>query len=98
MSTYSVYMIRMNSGNLYTGITTDVDRRFEEHQNSPKGARALKGKGPLALVFQKEIGDRSLASKVEYALKHLSKIQKEDMILGDETILNTLLEKLTPTT
>ena len=70
----------MKNGNLYTGITTDVQRRFEEHQHSPKGAKALKGKGPLTLVFQKEIGTRSEASKAEWAVKHLSKDKKESLI------------------
>ena len=74
-------MVRMKNGNLYTGITTDVARRFDEHQHSPKGARALKGKGPLTLVFQKEVGNRSMASKIEYAVKKLPKVKKEAMIV-----------------
>ena len=83
-------MVRMKNGNLYTGITTDVQRRFEEHCTSPKGARALKGKGPLELVFQVEVGDRSLASKMEWKVKHLSKEKKEKMIMNP-TLFRELL-------
>lgn len=94
MSTiYHVYMVRMANGNLYTGISTDVQRRFAEHQHSPKGARALKGKGPLTLVFEKEIGEKGLALRVEYALKKLNKIQKEALILGSDEIINMILDR-----
>ena len=69
-------MIRCCNGNLYTGITTDVGRRFHEHQSTAKGSKYLKGKGPLELVLQKKIGSRSLALKVERKVKKFSKIEK----------------------
>ena len=72
-------MVRTKAGHLYTGISNDVERRFKQHQ-SGTGAKALKGKGPLELVFQCQAGDRSLASKLEYRLKQLTKAQKEALV------------------
>lgn len=76
-----VYIIRCAKGQLYTGITTDVARRFAEHSDgAPKGAKFLRGKGPLALVYQEPQADRSSASKREAAIKKLNKTQKLALI------------------
>ena len=73
-------MVRTNHGHLYTGITQDVERRFLEHnEGGKKAAKYLRGKGPLKLVFQQEIGSRSSALKAECALKKLPKQQKESL-------------------
>ena len=73
-----LYMVRTNQGHLYTGITQDVARRFLEHQEGgKKAAKYLRGKGPLKLVFQQEIGNRSSALKAEISLKKLPKMEKE---------------------
>ncbi len=81
MSSWSLYIIRCKNNHLYTGISTDVERRFQEHQsNSPSGAKYLRGKGPLRLVFQTEVGNRSQASIAEAEVKKLSKIEKEALI------------------
>lgn len=73
-------LTRLNT--LYCGISNDVDRRFQEHcAGAPKGAKALRGKGPLQLRFQQEIGDRSLASQVEARVKKLSRSQKDLLIV-----------------
>jgi len=74
-----LYLIRCKGGALYTGITTDVDRRFAEHQ-AGKGAKYLRGKAPLTLVFQQKIGSRSAALKAEAAIKKLSNVDKEIII------------------
>lgn len=78
MQDYSVYLVRCRDGSLYTGIATDVTRRLAEHESSAKGAKYLRGKGPLKLVFHKKIGNRSLASKVERQVKRLSSAEKSD--------------------
>jgi putative endonuclease len=78
-SLWHLYMLRTPSGMLYTGITTDVIRRLQQHQ-SGKGAKALRGKGELTLVFHCPAGDRSQASKLEYQIKQLSKKQKEQLV------------------
>ena len=77
---WHLYMIRTNQGHLYTGITQDVSRRFLEHQEGgKKAAKYLRGKGPLKLVFQQEIGSRSTALKAEICLKKLPKLKKESL-------------------
>lgn len=86
MSNYSVYLVRCRDGSLYTGIAIDVARRIAEHEDSKRGARFLRGKGPLTLVFQREIGDRSLASKIESRIKRLSKAEKSNANLLSKRI------------
>jgi len=81
MSDWHLYLIRCHNGSLYTGITTDVARRFAEHQgNSGAGAKYLRGRGPLVLVFQKNLGSRSVALGVESKVKRLSKVKKEELV------------------
>ncbi|MGC8122018.1 GIY-YIG nuclease family protein [Marinobacter sp. VGCF2001] len=78
-----LYLVRTGSGSLYTGITTDVDRRFSEHQaGAPRGARSLRGKGPLTLEFRVPVGDRSRASRLEWRVKRWPKSRKEALVLG----------------
>ncbi|WP_372964395.1 GIY-YIG nuclease family protein [Marinobacter sp.] len=81
---WHLYLVRTSSGSLYTGITTDVARRFSEHQaGAPKGARSLRGKGPLTLEYQKLAGDRSRASKLEWQVKRWSRARKEALLRGE---------------
>jgi putative endonuclease len=76
-----LYMIRTASGQLYTGISTDPARRLRQHNGELRGgAKALRGKGPLQLVYQQPMTDRAAASKAEYQLKQLSKAAKEQRI------------------
>ena len=76
-------MVRTKHGQLYTGITQDIARRFMEHQEGGrKASKYLRGKGPLELVFQLKIGSRSSALKAEFTLKKLPKQQKEDFTKG----------------
>ena len=77
-----LYLVRTANNALYTGITTDVARRFLEHQTG-KGAKALRGKGELTLAFSAPVGERSLALKMEYRIKQLTKRQKERLVSGD---------------
>lgn len=82
-----VYMVRTARGALYTGITTDVERRFSEHQaGAPKGARSLRGKGPLTLVFHASAGDRSRASRLEWHIKQWTRARKEALVSGRLTL------------
>ena len=82
-----LYLIRTADNRLYTGITTDVPRRFLQHQEG-KGA-----KGELALAFSQKVGDHSLALRLEYRIKQLTKRQKERLVAGDGSF-ETLLEGL----
>lgn len=87
-----VYLIRTADNRLYTGITTDVARRLTQHQRG-KGAKALRGKGELKLAFAGEVGEHSLALRVEYRIKRLTKRQKERLVAGEES-LDALLARL----
>ncbi|CNI14437.1 GIY-YIG nuclease family protein [Yersinia pekkanenii] len=90
-SLWHLYLLRTATGMLYTGITTDVTRRLAQHQ-AGKGAKALRGKGELMLVFHCEAGDRSTALKMEYRVKQLSKPQKEKLVINQPPSLISLLE------
>jgi len=79
--TWSLYVIRTVDGSLYAGITTDVRRRYREHTSGgPRAARFLRAHPPQELVFRRRIGSRSLALKVEYRFKQLSKRDKEAIV------------------
>ncbi|WDF94124.1 GIY-YIG nuclease family protein [Aeromonas dhakensis] len=78
-----IYMVRTASGLLYTGISTDPVRRLRQHQ-SGKGARALRGKGPLTLAWQQAVGEKGMALRLEYRLKQQSKAFKEQLITQPE--------------
>ncbi|MCB5162445.1 GIY-YIG nuclease family protein [Marinomonas algarum] len=82
-----IYMIKTRLDTLYTGITTDVARRFKEHsRGSKKAARYLRGKGPLELMWHQEVGTKSDALKAEYKMKQLSKGEKLQIINKHSTI------------
>ena len=87
---YSVYLVRCRDGSLYTGIAKDVRRRMTEHEQGTKGAKYLRGRGPLELVFQAQIGDRSLATRIENRIKQLPRVEKQALVLKPE-ILDSLL-------
>ncbi|WP_061038482.1 GIY-YIG nuclease family protein [Vibrio coralliirubri] len=74
-----VYLIRNRHNALYCGVTNNLERRFEQHQTG-KGAKALKGKGPLKLVWSFDVGSKSEALKTEYAIKQLPKSRKEKLV------------------
>lgn len=82
-SHWFIYMVRTASGLLYTGISTDPARRLRQHQ-SGKGARALRGKGPLTLAWQQAVGEKGTALRLEYRLKQQSKAFKEQLITQPE--------------
>lgn len=80
-----LYMIRCRDGSLYTGIATDVDRRLSEHLgNDGRGARYLRGRAPLKIVFRESIGSKSLALRLERRIKRLPKARKESLVARPE--------------
>lgn len=81
---YFVYILECSDGSLYTGITTDVIKRLNEHNSSDKGAKYTKARRPVKLLYEEPSSDRSNASKREYAIKKLSRIQKLQLIKGSE--------------
>ena len=80
MSEWSIYLLRCADNSLYTGIATDVSRRLIEHEDGRLGAKYLRGRAPLTLVFQQVVGDRGRASRIEHRIKQLSKREKEQFI------------------
>lgn len=78
MSWY-VYMLRCRDNTLYTGMTDDVPRRLQAH-NAGAGAKYTRGRGPLTLVYQEPCATKSDALKREYAIKRLTRAQKEILI------------------
>lgn len=83
MTDWFLYIIRCADGSLYTGITTDVARRFAEHARSgPRAARYLRGRGPLTLVFSAPAGTRSSALALERRVKSLARKDKLALLEG----------------
>lgn len=80
---WSLYLIRNRLGYYYCGVTTDIARRFREHQaNGARCARSLRGKGPLTLCHVIEVGDKSRALRLEIRVKRLNRKAKDALIAG----------------
>jgi len=92
-----IYIVENKLSQYYTGICTNIERRFEEHQSSgPKCAKALKGKGPLTLKFHCMVDSHSEALKLEIWIKKLNKANKVKLVnncLCDAPISNMLLDE-----
>ena len=80
MSSWFVYILRCSDQSLYAGITTSLERRLDEHNSSPKGAKYTKMRRPVQLVWSQEAPNRSRASVMEYQIKRLSKKKKEQLV------------------
>ena len=80
MDKWSVYLVRCGDASLYAGIALDVERRLEEHREGKRGAKYLRGRGPLELVMSREVGDKGLALRVELRMKKLSRKAKEGLV------------------
>ena len=91
---YSLYIVRCNSGTLYTGIATDVTKRLEEHRSGRRGAKYLRGRGPIELVFTQVAGDRARASQLEYRVKKLPRSQKLALIDGRRDLADLLTNQV----
>ncbi|WP_437613413.1 GIY-YIG nuclease family protein [Erwinia sp. V71] len=87
---WRLYILRTAAGMLYTGITNDVARRLRQHQNGT-GAKALRGKGPLTLMFSCEAGNRADASKLEYQVKQLKRQDKLRLVAHQPASLSEWL-------
>ena len=76
---YFVYLLECADGSLYTGITTDIERRLKEHQ-AGTGGHFTRAKGAKRILYTEEHPDRSSASKREAAIKKLSRPQKLSLV------------------
>ena len=82
MANWFVYIVRCADRSLYTGITTDLERRVAEHNSGlPAGARYTRVRRPVTLVYHEHQASRSAAGKREHSIRHLSKADKEQLVL-----------------
>ncbi|MDB5189456.1 MAG: Excinuclease subunit domain protein [Parcubacteria group bacterium] len=79
-ATYHVYLLECADGTFYTGITTDLERRVTEHNTTLKGARYTKARRPVKLAYSEASSSRSEAQKREYAVRTLSREEKQTLI------------------
>lgn len=82
MSAWYVYILHCKRGKLYTGITTDLERRLREHNSSKKGAKFTRAHRPVALVYSETYDSRSAASVREHIIKTLTRKEKELLIIS----------------
>lgn len=87
MADWYVYIVRTAGNTLYTGVSTDVQRRLAEHQaGGPRCARSLRGRGPLELVFWQAVGSRSRALRLEWQIKRWPRARKDALIQGRRSL------------
>ena len=79
-ATWKCYIVQCSDNSLYTGITTDIERRVDEHNTSNKGAKYTKTRRPVKLVYSESHTDRSTSSKREYEIKKLNRTDKLKLI------------------
>jgi putative endonuclease len=79
VSDHHVYVLRCTDGTLYTGYTTDVERRVAEH-DAGEGAKYTRGRTPVELVHVESYDDRGTAMSREYEIKQLSRPRKERLV------------------
>lgn len=92
---YYIYILRCADQSLYTGMTTDINRRFQEHvKKTSQGAKYTRSHKPIAVVALWSCSSRQKASRLEYWIKHLKKSQKEEIIVSQEKFADYLNAKV----
>ena len=84
MTNWFLYIVETENGKLYTGITTDVERRFKEHKGNKKGAKFFRSSTAKKVVYQEQFENRSAASKREAEIKKLTRASKLKLIYSSE--------------
>lgn len=79
---FHLYIVRCADDTLYTGIARDVGRRLRAHAGSKNGAKYLRGRKPLKLVFSARVGSRAEAQRLESRVKRLSREAKLALVGG----------------
>ncbi|MFP9061813.1 GIY-YIG nuclease family protein [Natrialbaceae archaeon A-chndr2] len=79
MAAHVVYVLECADGSLYTGYTTDLERRVDEH-NRGVGAKYTRGRTPVEVVYSERYESKSAAMSREYAIKQLTRVQKERLV------------------
>lgn len=81
MPSYFTYILRCADDTLYTGITTDIERRLAEHNQDEKWAKYTRMRRPVELIYNENYSTRSEASKREYEIKQMTKKEKEELVM-----------------
>ena len=74
-----VYMVRCSDGTLYTGIARNLEKRLAAHNSGRDGARYTRTRRPVTLVYAEPVASRSAAAGLEYRIKKLRRVQKEEL-------------------
>ncbi len=77
-----MYIVECKDGTFYTGYTNNLEKRLKEHNNDKRGAKYLRGKRPVKLIWRKEYRYLCYAMRTEYRIKQLNRKQKELLIGG----------------
>lgn len=77
---WTVYIIRCDDDSLYTGVTTDLERRFREHLGQPRGAKYFNGRKPQEVVYTENGHTRASACRRESTIKKLKRDEKLKLI------------------
>lgn len=93
---WSVYIILASDNSLYTGITTNIARRWSQHCGAAGGAKFFRGRKPKQLVYLEEAHDRSSASRREAVIKKLTRKQKLVLLSSPENCSQLWANKLSP--
>jgi len=83
---WTLYLLRCADDSLYTGITTDLQRRLSEHSGEGgkgRGAKSLRGRQPVTVAFQLPVASKSVALQLEYRIKQLGRNAKERLVAGN---------------
>lgn len=92
---YYIYIIRCSDNSLYTGITTDMKRRFDEHvKGEGIGAKYTRSRKPESIEAAWTCETRSDASKLECAVKKLTKTKKEELIKSPSLLFEMMIDKV----
>jgi putative endonuclease len=84
-SLWYVYMLHCSDGTLYTGVTTDLERRLREHNRGPRGARYTRARRPVTLAYHEVAASRAAACRREWELRQLSRGQKQALVSSRAT-------------
>ena len=83
MSGWYVYILRCSDNSLYTGVTNDLVRRLNQHNNTKLGAKYTRARRPVELVYNEQVDNRSMAGKRECEIKALTKMAKEQLLVSE---------------
>ena len=78
MKEWFIYIVECSDSTYYTGITTNIIKRIETH-NSKKGAKYTRSRTPVTLKYSNKFENKSEASKEEYRIKQLTRLEKEQL-------------------